>query len=100
MAIAQKRQLFRALGGNHRAIEWTSQILTQTHQQTTELMTALEDLHAPPTTPAEIAQVVVEAMRQNLLFKRLRALLSPTQEHLLRAASLYRVPVSTDGLLA
>ena len=39
-------------------------------------MTALEALHAPPDKPAEMAQVVVEAMRQNLLFTRLRSLLT------------------------
>jgi hypothetical protein len=44
--------------------------------------------------------VVVEAMRQNLLFTRLRSLLTPTQDRLLRAASLYRVPINVDGLLA
>jgi hypothetical protein len=44
--------------------------------------------------------VVAEAMRQNLLFDRLRQQLTPEQDRLLRAACLYRVPVSADGLLA
>jgi tetratricopeptide (TPR) repeat protein len=61
---------------------------------------ALSALHAPPETPEKVGLVVVEAMRQNLLFVSLRSLLTPTQDHLLRAASLYRVPVNEDGLLA
>jgi len=35
-----------------------------------------------------------------LLFARLRPLLTSTQDHLLRATSLYRVPVNEDGFLA
>jgi hypothetical protein len=100
MSVAQKRQMYQALGGNHRAIEWAAQLLKQEHQQTAELVTALEALYAPPETPAEVTHVVVEAMRQNLLFTRLRSLLTPMQDRLLRAASLYRVPVNVDGLLA
>jgi len=75
-------------------------VLKQEHQQTAELVAALSALHAPPETPEEVGQVVLEAMRQNLLFARLRSLLTPTQDRLLRAASLYRVPVNEDGLLA
>jgi tetratricopeptide (TPR) repeat protein len=100
MSKAQKRQMYKVLGGNHRAIEWSAQVLKQEHQQAAELVTALAALHAPPKTPAEAVHVVVEAMRQNLLFTRLRDLLTPTQDHLLRAASLYRKPVNVDGLLA
>lgn len=99
MSLAQKRQMYHVLGGNHRAIEWAAQVLKQSHQQTTELVTALEALRAPPATPAEVAHVVVDAMRQNLLFTRLRSLLTPTQDRLLQAASLYRVLVNVDGLL-
>jgi tetratricopeptide (TPR) repeat protein len=100
MSTAHKHQMYEVLGGNHRAIEWAAQVLKQEHQQTAELVAALTALQAPPGTPAEVAHVVVEAMRQNLLFARLRPLLTPTQDHLLRAASLYRVPVSEDGFLA
>ena len=97
---SEKRQMYSVLGGNHRAIEWAAQVLKQEHQQTAELVAALSALHAPPETPEEVGQVVVEAMRQNLLFARLRSLLTSTQDRLLRAASLYRVPVNEDGLLA
>ena len=100
MSAAEKRQMYSVLGGNHRAIEWAAQVLKQEHQQTAELVAALAALHAPPETPEEVGQVVVEAMRQNLLFARLRSLLTSTQDRLLRAASLYRVPVNEDGLLA
>jgi hypothetical protein len=100
MSTAHKHQMYEVLGGNHRAIEWAAQVLKQEHQQTAELVAALAALQAPPGTPAEVAHVVVEAMRQNLLFARLRPLLTSTQDHLLRAASLYRVPVNEDGFLA
>jgi tetratricopeptide (TPR) repeat protein len=75
-------------------------VLKQEHQQTAELVAALSALHAPPETPDEVGRVVVEAMRQNLLFARRWSLLTSTQDRLLRAASLYRVPVNEDGLLA
>jgi DNA polymerase III delta prime subunit len=100
MSAAEERQMYSVLGGNHRAIEWATQVLKQEHQQTAELVAALAALHAPPETHEEVGQVVVEAMRQNLLFARLRSLLTSTQDHLLRASSLYRVPVNGDGLLA
>ncbi|MGE3539507.1 MAG: tetratricopeptide repeat protein, partial [Candidatus Tectimicrobiota bacterium] len=99
MTLAQKRQLYQSLGGNHRALEWAAQVLTQRHQQTPELVAELAAVQAPPTTPAAAVPVVLEAMRQNLLFSRLRAVLTPAQDALLRAAALYRVPVTADGLL-
>ena len=100
MSTAHKHQMYEVLGGNHRAIEWAAQVLKQEHQQTAELVAAQAALQAPPGTPAEVAHVVVEAMRQNSLCARLRPLLTPTQDRLLRAASLYRVPVNEDGFLA
>ncbi len=95
----QKRWIYQRLGGNHRAIEWTAQLLTQ-GAKAEELVEALENVEAPPGTPEEAVGVVLEALRQNLLFSRLRAQLTAGQDRLLRAASLYRVPVSVDGLLA
>lgn len=98
MTGAEKRQIYDVLGGNHRAIEWAAQLFTQAPQHQ-HLIAALAAQQAPPDTPADVARVVVEAMRQNLLFAELRAALTPAQEHLLQAAALYRVPVSEDGLL-
>jgi hypothetical protein len=100
ISAAQKRQVYGVLGGNHRAIEWAAQVLKQEQQRTEALVAALAAQQAPPGTPIDVARVVVEAMRQNLLFETLRAHLTPTQDRLLRAASLYRVPVNEDGLLA
>jgi tetratricopeptide (TPR) repeat protein len=100
MSAADKHRIYSVLGGNHRAIEWAAQVLKQEHHQTAELVAVLSALHAPTDTPEQVAQVVIEAMRQNLLFTRLRSLLTSTQDRLLRAASLYRVPVNEDGLLA
>ncbi len=86
LGLDTKREVYRVVGGNYRALEWTAQLLTDDPQQSAELLTALE--------------TVREAMRENLLFDRLRAQLSAEQDYLLRAVSLYRVPVTIDGLYA
>ncbi|MEW6668705.1 MAG: tetratricopeptide repeat protein, partial [Thermodesulfobacteriota bacterium] len=98
MEAKDKRRIYEVLGGNHRAIEWTACLLTQKAAEAAELMAALEKVKAPPNTADAAAATVAEAMRQNLLFDRLLGQLSPTQERLLRAAALYRVPVNADGL--
>ncbi len=95
----QKRWIHRKLGGNHRAIEWMAQLLTG-GAKAEELVEALENVETPPGTPEEAVAVVLEALRQNLLFSQLRSQLAAGQDRLLRAATLYRVPVSADGLLA
>ena len=100
MTSAEKREVYTVLGGNHRAIEWTAQLLTNQQQKSHELLGALAQLEAPPETPRTAVDVVAEAMRQNLLFDRLREQLTPVQDRLLRTACLYRVPVNADGLLA
>lgn len=65
-----------------------------------ELIAALAAQQAPPDTPEAALAVVLEALRQNLLFERVRAQLTLAQDWLLRAATLYRVPVTEDGLRA
>ena len=98
MSGAEKRQMYAVLGGNHRAIEWAAQLLKQAPQHQ-HLIAALAAQQAAPGTPHDVARVVVEAMRQHLLFTRLREALTPAQDHVLRATALYRVPVTEDGLL-
>jgi tetratricopeptide (TPR) repeat protein len=100
MSAVRKRWVYTVLGGNHRAIEWTAQLLANQQQQADELVETLERLQAPPGTPEEVVSVVLEAMRQNLLLSTLRQQLTAEQDRLLRAASLYRVPVNDDGLMA
>ncbi|MCH8047856.1 MAG: tetratricopeptide repeat protein [Planctomycetes bacterium] len=98
---AQKRQLYKTLGGNHRALEWLAHILQHRRpEEAQQLLAALDRLEAPPDTPAEAVAVVLEAMRQNLLLDQLMQWLTAGQRALLTSASLYRVAVSEDGLLA
>ena len=97
MGADKKRWIYGVLGGNHRAIEWTVQLLDDAKEKAEELFEALESVIAPSDTPEGAVAVVTEAMRQNLLFKELRAQLTKEQDRLLRAASLYRVPVNSDG---
>ncbi len=97
MGPEKKRWVYQVLGGNHRAIEWTAQLLDDAKENAEELFEALESVEAPSDTPEGAVAVVTEAMRQNLLFKELRAQLTMDQDRLLRAASLYRVPVNSDG---
>lgn len=94
LSTHEKRDIYQALGGNHRALEWTAQVLLQQQTPAQELVTALQQLQAPPTTPGQAVTVVLEAMRENLLFTRLRQHLSLAQDRLLRAACLLRVPVN------
>lgn len=98
METRQKRRMYRALGGNHRAIEWAAGLLRGERVRAAELLASLDRLAAPPGTPREVTAVVAEAMRQNLLLGQLLEQLTPSQKHLLRAASHYRVPVNADGL--
>ena len=100
MNAEEKQAIYQVLGGNHRAIEWMAQLLTDAPEKSAELVAALEAMAAPANTPENAMDVVLEAMRQNLLLTELRRQLTPGQDHLLRAACLYRVPVNADGLLA
>ncbi|MBI2877009.1 MAG: tetratricopeptide repeat protein [Candidatus Tectomicrobia bacterium] len=100
MDAAKKRWIYRVLGGNHRAIEWTAQLLGDQPGKAGELVEALGKVQAPPETPEAVMDVVLEAMRQNLLLATLRQQLTGEQDRLLRAASLYRVSVHDDGLRA
>ena len=100
MDAEEKRAIYQVLGGNHRAIEWMAQLLTNAPEKSTELVAALEGMAAPANTLANAIDVVLEAMRQNLLLTELRRQLTPAQDRLLRAACLYRVPINADGLLA
>ncbi len=98
MDARQKHAIYRALGGNHRAVEWAACLLHGDEVEPEELLESLNKRQAPPETPTEAAAVVAEAMRQNLLLRELVAQLTPGQEALLRAASHYRAPVNEDGL--
>ncbi|MEA3273890.1 MAG: tetratricopeptide repeat protein [Pseudomonadota bacterium] len=100
LGLAVKRDIYHKLGGNHRAIEWLARLLADKAADAAELIDALAAQQAPPGTPQAATAVVLEAMRQNLLFTHVRAQLTDAQERLLRAATYYRVPVSEDGLRA
>ncbi|MEM7246495.1 MAG: tetratricopeptide repeat protein [Acidobacteriota bacterium] len=95
-----KHHLRRLLGGNHRALEWASQVLETSPRRAPELLKAVQAAEAPPGTAEEAAEVVLEALRQNLLFKEVRALLGTEAETTLQRAALYRVPFTEDGLRA
>lgn len=95
-----KRAIHARLGGNHRAIEWVARLLADRAAEPEELLAALAAQQAPPDTPEVAVDVVLQGMRQNLLFGELRTQLTPAQDHLLRAASHYRIPVTEDGLRA
>jgi len=100
ISAEDKHTIYTVLGGNHRAIEWMAQVVSNQPQKSDELLAVLQHLEAPPGTPAEAASVVLEAMRQNLLLSTLRQQLTPAQDRLLRAACLSRVSVNEDGLRA
>ena len=98
MGPEEKRWIYKVLGGNHRAIEWMAQLLGDAKEKAEDLLAALESVEAPTDTPEGAVATVIEGMRQNLLFRELREQLTADQDRLLRAASLYRVPVTADGL--
>ena len=98
MEPRKKRWIYSVLGGNHRAMEWMSQLLTNAKNKAGELLETLEKIQAPADTPEQVVKAVTETMRRNLLFNELRAQLTPDQDQLLRAASLYRIAVNEDGL--
>ncbi|MBI3796572.1 MAG: ATP-binding protein [Deltaproteobacteria bacterium] len=100
LELEKKRRVYAVLGGNHRAPEWTVQLLTDQQPQGEALLEALARLQIPPETPEDTVAVVHDAMRQNLLFPAVRQQLTPAQGRLLRAACLGRVPINADGLLA
>jgi hypothetical protein len=100
LGAEKKRWVYQMLGGNHRALEWFGQLITEQAIQAEELLQALKAIEVPPETPDAAVQVVLEAMRQNLLLENLRQALTPAQDRLLRAATYYRVPVHDDGLRA
>ncbi|MCP4347809.1 MAG: tetratricopeptide repeat protein, partial [Desulfobacterales bacterium] len=100
MDAEKKRWIYTVLGGNHRAVEWMACLLKNSDEKADELVQALENTKAPHDTPEAAADVVVEAMRQNMLFSVLRDQLTGEQDRLLRAVSLYRVPVNKTGLVA
>ena len=98
MDAGKKRWVYSVLGGNHRAIEWAAQLLTDGGARTDDLMAALNSVEIPDDTPEAAVSAVAEAMRQNLLFSQLRAQLTESQDRLLRGAAVYRVAVNADGL--
>ena len=82
--LEDKRKLYERLGGNHRALQWMGQLLTGMQAgQVQELLSALSAVEVPPKTPAELEAVVLEAMRQNLLFEQLHSSLSEPERQLL-----------------
>lgn len=95
----RKRWLYGVLGGNHRALEWLAVLLLHRPADADELVAALRRIEAPPDTPEAAVEVVLEAMRQNLLLGRLVAELPPLHQTLLFRAAAFRVPVTIDGLL-
>ena len=96
----EKYKVYKVLGGNHRGLEWLNQILGESQEKAKEVVEALERVKAPPKTPEQALLVVLSSMRENLVFDVLRQQLTPAQNDLLCAASLYRVPVNDDGLRA
>ncbi|NQU05420.1 MAG: tetratricopeptide repeat protein [Calditrichaeota bacterium] len=94
----QKLWMYKTLGGNHRAIEWTACLLAEKDVDSDQLRKAIEDTSVPTNTPKGAVEAVLAGMRQNLLLSTLRKNLTPEQDRLLRAACLYRVPVNYDGL--
>ncbi|MAG93532.1 MAG: hypothetical protein CMJ48_07265, partial [Planctomycetaceae bacterium] len=98
-SAAQKWGLYETLGGNHRALEWTSHLIhDRTPDDAQELLAALQRVDVAPETPERTIDVVREAMRHNLLLERLAASLPPTARRLLERATLYRTAVIEDGL--
>jgi tetratricopeptide (TPR) repeat protein len=96
----EKRRIYEVLGGNHRAMEWMGQLLLEQKPESEQLLKKLEQVEAPADTPEKALEVVKDAMRENILFSAVRAQLSPEQDRLLKACTLYRVPVTEDGLMA
>ncbi len=98
-SAAQKRGLYETLGGNHRALEWTSHLIhNRTPDDAQELLAALQRVDVAPETPEQTTAVVREAMRHDLLLERLAASLPASARRLLERATLYRTAVIEDGL--
>ncbi|MCP4119422.1 MAG: tetratricopeptide repeat protein, partial [Desulfobacteraceae bacterium] len=100
MEAKEKREIYNILGGNHRAIEWTAQLLRDDADKAENLVEALKQVKAPPSTDKEKLDFVLETMRQDLLFSRICDQLTTSQKRLVQALSLYRVPVNEDGIVA
>jgi hypothetical protein len=100
-----KRAIHARLGGNHRAIEWVARLLADRAAEPDELLAALAAQQAPPDTPEAAVEVVLQGMRQNLLFGELRARIvlaqgdpQPALEYWQEALALAQETGNAEGL--
>jgi len=96
----QKAEMYQTLGGNFRSIEWLSGLLTQPAQRWPKLQQKFAGLHPSADTPQAALQTVAEAMRRDLLFDELLALLTPAEKLLVQRLTLEPRPLIIDGLYA
>ncbi len=95
-----KKAMYKTLGGNFRSIEWLSGLLTAREQTWARLQQKFVGLQPPADTPKAALQTVAEAMRRDLVFDELIALLTPAEKLLLQRLTLEPRPLIIDGLYA
>ncbi|NUM79149.1 tetratricopeptide repeat protein, partial [candidate division KSB1 bacterium] len=83
-----------------RSIEWLSGLLTAREQTWARLQQKFVGLQPPADTPKAALQTVAEAMRRDLVFDELIALLTPAEKLLLQRLTLEPRPLIIDGLYA
>ncbi|MBC6952128.1 CHAT domain-containing protein, partial [candidate division KSB1 bacterium] len=95
-----KKVMYKTLGGNFRSIEWLSGLLTAAEETWARLQQKFVGLQPPAGTPAAATQTVLEAMRRDLVFDELLALLTPGEKLLVQRLTLEPRPLIIDGLYA
>ncbi len=100
VSAEQKAGMYKTLGGNFRSIEWLSGLLTAREETWKKLQQRFAGLMPPADTPEAARQTVAEAMRRDLVFDELVALLTPPEKLLLQRLTLEPRPLIIDGLYA
>ncbi|MDZ7404699.1 MAG: tetratricopeptide repeat protein [candidate division KSB1 bacterium] len=101
VSSGDKAKMYKTLVGNFRSIEWLSGLLTAREETWKMLQQKFAGLK-PPAKVKEGAelQVVLEAMRRDLIFDELLHQLTPAEKLLLQRLTLEPRPLIIDGLYA
>jgi tetratricopeptide (TPR) repeat protein len=98
VTVAEKEQIYRVFGGNFRAIEWLRELLEVRPERWRDKLSEIAAVELPADADGNQADLVLAAMRENLLFSELVDILSPAARTLLRRMSVYDRPVTIHGV--
>ncbi|MGH7490975.1 MAG: CHAT domain-containing protein [bacterium] len=93
-----KKQIYRTFGGNFRSVEWLAGLLTAPEQTWPEMQRKVQGLRPPTNLYGAERELMIEAMRRNLLFDELLVQLRSAEKKLLQHLGLETLPVFVDAL--